>query len=75
MHDENSRALRIPKTHNAPGFPEGISGPELIDRMSKHAREFGAIIQTALITDIKEDRSGFKMASKASLVPEMCLMV
>lgn len=26
VHDEKSRALRIPKTHNAPGFPEGIAG-------------------------------------------------
>lgn len=59
MHDENSRALRIPETLNAPGFPDGIQGSNLIDRMSKHARDFGAIIERALITDIQKGLNGF----------------
>lgn len=47
LHDGQSRALRIPKTYNAPGYPNGISGPELITRMTEHAETYGAnIIQT-----------------------------
>ena len=42
LHDGTARALRIPLTHNAPGYPEGISGSDLIDRMARHALEYGA---------------------------------
>jgi len=40
---------------NYPGFPEGISGPELINRMNKQARNFGASFSEGIVEDI--DRS------------------
>ena len=64
IHDGNSRALRIPKTHNAPGFPEGIEGPELIDRMTRHATEFGARIEETEITGIERTVEGFHLTSE-----------
>ena len=36
------RASWIPVTHNLIGFPDGISGNDLLDRMRAHARKFGA---------------------------------
>ena len=36
-----SRALWIPETHNHAGFPEGISGGELVDRMRAQAIKYG----------------------------------
>ncbi len=63
IHDGNSRALRIPKTHNAPGFPEGIAGPELVDRMTRHATEFGARIEKAEVTSIERTADGFRLSS------------
>jgi thioredoxin reductase (NADPH) len=51
LHDGTSRALRIPLTHNAPGFPEGIDGLTLIARMTEHAQRYGARLQQAKVLD------------------------
>jgi thioredoxin reductase (NADPH) len=61
LHDGKSRALRIPKTHNAPAFPEGIDGPTLIDRMVQHATHFGAEIRLATVTDVERVRGHFRL--------------
>lgn len=64
IHDGNSRALRIPTTHNAPGFPDGIRGTELIERMTRHAVEFGAKILEAKITDLEQSEGGFRLVGE-----------
>jgi thioredoxin reductase (NADPH) len=64
IHDGNSRALRVPRTHNAPGFPEGIAGPDLIERMIQHAAQFGALIQRDSIIGIEKSRDGFELSAK-----------
>lgn len=45
IDDGRSRALSIPVTHNHSGFPEGISGANLVERMRIQARKFGAEIR------------------------------
>lgn len=47
VHDGRSRAARIPLTHNAPGFPDGVAGPELLARMQGHAERYGAEVLEA----------------------------
>lgn len=37
----DSRLALIPKTRNVPGFPDGIEGPELWQRMQRHAARYG----------------------------------
>lgn len=64
IHDGKARALRIPKTHNAPGFPDGVVGAELIDRMTGHAAEFGTVFAEAEIVATKRNGDLFRLTSE-----------
>lgn len=44
---------------NFPGFPEGIKGPELIDRCKKQAERFGAKFKLALVEKINKKKDFF----------------
>lgn len=55
LHDGKSRALRIPKTHNVPGFPDGVEGSALVERMVGHARRYGAHVREAEVTAVRHD--------------------
>jgi thioredoxin reductase (NADPH) len=55
----NSRASLIPCTHNHAGFPEGISGVALLERMREQARKYGAVIETGRVTRLDRTQNGF----------------
>ncbi|CAN7577443.1 NAD(P)/FAD-dependent oxidoreductase [Phenylobacterium sp. LjRoot219] len=59
VHDEASRAARIPLTRNVPGFPGGVAGPELLQRMRDQAQLYGAEIRRDRIQALRQDR-GFQ---------------
>src|SRR5690348_2999702 len=54
-----SRAALIPCTHNCPGFPDGVSGAELLSRLQAQAEKYGAIPRRANISDLQRDDTGF----------------
>lgn len=54
-----SRAGWIPCTHNHAGFPEGISGKELLQRMRDQACLYGASIETGRVTRLDKIDGGF----------------
>ena len=47
-----SRATYIPKTRNYPGFPDGISGDELLARLRSQAERYGARITAASVESL-----------------------
>lgn len=54
-----SRAALIPLSRNHAGFPEGISGAELLDRMREQARAYGAELREGLVIGLQRSTTGF----------------
>jgi thioredoxin reductase (NADPH) len=50
-----SRASWIPCTRNVSGFPDGIEGAELLQRMREQACKYGAKIETEFVTKLERD--------------------
>jgi thioredoxin reductase (NADPH) len=55
----NSRARWITCTRNHAGFPDGISGEDLLERMRTQARQYGAAIESERVTRLDKVEGGF----------------
>lgn len=53
-----SRASWIPVSHNVPGFPDGVGGPQLLDRMRDQAMRYGAEIVTGEVGRLERSPDG-----------------
>src|SRR3954468_6704424 len=53
-----SRAAKIPESHNYPGF-FGIAGPELLRRLNAQARQYGAELVSGRVTSLRKDGETF----------------
>ena len=51
---------------NFPGFPEGILGPELMERMREQAKRFGAQVKFEAVTRVELGSSPFVVATDGS---------
>jgi len=56
----NSRAALIPASHNLPGFPDGISGLDLLARLREQTHGCGAVIIPGEVTELRSFESGFE---------------
>jgi len=54
-----SRAAWIPKTHNYPGFEDGISGKALLAKLREQAEEYGAELRQGKVEKLEQARDGF----------------
>lgn len=54
-----SRASWIPTSHNHAGFPEGIHGQDLLDRMLRQAEQYGAVREPKRVTDLAREDGHF----------------
>jgi thioredoxin reductase (NADPH) len=58
-----SRASLIPASHNCPGFPEGVSGTQLLHLLRKQAEHFNVSVKTGEVTALKRAGSAFEAAT------------
>jgi len=58
-----SRAEWIPRSHNLPGFPEGVEGPVLLDHMRAQARLYGAALTFGQVDALDRADDGLFVAS------------
>lgn len=64
LHDGTSRTLRISTTHNVPGFPDGVAGPDLIRRMTEHATRFGAQVRETEVSSASRVEDRFELETR-----------
>jgi thioredoxin reductase (NADPH) len=59
VDDGKGRAESIPCSHNHAGYPDGISGKELVRLMREQAQRYGARIERDYVTRLDKSESGF----------------
>jgi thioredoxin reductase (NADPH) len=76
IDDGGSRVCMVPVTRNVLGFPDGIAGPELLERMRAHAARFGASLELGRVEKLtqREDGSFEAVAGSRRLVARRVLL-
>jgi len=60
---------------NFPGFPEGISGPELMERMRKQSIHCGARIETVTVNKVDLHHKPFKIFTDSAIVETKVVII
>ena len=63
------------EVENFPGFPEGVMGPELMDRMRKQAERFGAEIVDKQVTSVNLSSHPFEVKVDGETYPSQTLII
>ena len=67
-HEPGGQLALTTLVENFPGFPEGIDGPELIDKMRKQSARFGAEFKTGHVVSVDLSRKSEGLGAKTIVV-------
>ena len=59
VENHDSRAAWIPKSHNLPGFPDGLGGEALLQRLRVQAERYGAVVRRAQVDGLERQGETF----------------
>jgi thioredoxin reductase (NADPH) len=65
LDDDDSRLKWIPRTRNVLGFPDGIEGPELLERLREHARRYEVPTERVRVESLRQQADGSFVAEAA----------
>lgn len=74
-HEPGGQLTLTTMVENLPGFPDGILGPELIDKMRRQAERFGAEYYSGAVTKVDLSRRPFRIALGKEQVEARTLIV
>ena len=61
LDDGRSRAARIPRSHNYPGFADGVPGAELVSTIRRQAQAHGVATAPHRVVSIVRQDAGFEL--------------
>ena len=62
--EPGGQLMRTSEVENSPGFPEGILGPELMDKMTKQAEKFGTTILQENVESVNFNSQPFSVKTE-----------
>lgn len=75
IDSRESRAALIPETHNYPGFANGISGPKLLNVLTKQAETYGVAIVRDRVGSLREAEAGFVAKGSQAEIRTRCVVL
>ena len=75
LHSGDSRARWIPESNNCPGFPQGVSGVELLRRMKEQAAGFGTRFEEARVDAIELHEEAFVLSAQGRSWRARCVIL
>jgi len=74
-HEPGGQLTLTTMVENFPGFPDGILGPELIDKMRRQAERFGAEYHSGAASEVDLSRRPFRISLGKQQVEARALIV
>ena len=63
------------QVENYPGFPEGITGPDLVDNLVEHVKRFGAVMDERSVTSVDFSSQPYRITLGAEVIESKTVII